>query len=435
MSALRFVGLFLTALSLTVVAASAQVQPPIKPPAPKPGDPPKKPPGKPGDPKNPPGKGDPKLPPIVIAPPGAKQPAKKKDETKWPDKVNGKTVDVIVKEMKASPDPGVREAAVRALPQFGPKGRDAGGDDLVEVMTKDPDWSVRLAALHVAPTVLFGYLALTEGMPDKALFDGLNAMINALNSSHMNVRYEALAAVASIGPYIRIASNNKVVPVIVSRCKEPTSWHIRRAGAACLGQVGVGMPKDEETEDRFYPDQPSVDALLDILRNDQCSAVRREALNSLVLLGTVQPSEQKRWRAALDAVLARDKDKAVQLWARVAILANDPAGVKGNEAHMNAVAVVLQAPEAAGRLEACQAFALLGDDASGKLQELLNLVQKKDEEPAVVAAGLMALASMKSQAKITLPTVEQIKMNHPNAEVKRVAGEASEILRGLKKKD
>jgi hypothetical protein len=429
MSAPRLVGLFLTALFLTVVTASAQIQPPVKPPAnPKPGDPGKKPPGK-GDPKMPPGKGDSKLPPIVVAPPGGKAPVKKKDDIKWPKEVNGKTAEVVVKEMKSS-DPGLREAAVRTLPLFGPRGRELGGAELVEVLTGDRDWSVRLAALSVSPVVLFGHLVLIEGDTDKLLIDGMNATINMANSEQLSVRFEALKAIAAYGPFIRYITAGKVISVVVNRARDPLSWHMRVAGVAALGQIGMGIPKsEEEPEERGYPDQASVNALLDILRQDACSAVRREAINSLILLGTVAPSEQKKWRAALDSVLARDKDKSIQLWTRVCILANDPAGVKGNQPHLDAVAVVLQAPEAAGRLEACQAFARLGDDAASKLQDLLNLIQKPNEEPAIVAAGIAAVATMKSQAKITLPIMDNLKLMHPNAEVKRVAAEAADILR------
>ena len=103
MSMPRFLGLLATALCLTITAVSAQppLPPGVKlPPQVKPGMPPGGPAPKPGpgDPKgkNPmppaPGPGAPGTPPVPGAPPSMPAPGKmaeKKDDIKWPDKVNG----------------------------------------------------------------------------------------------------------------------------------------------------------------------------------------------------------------------------------------------------------------------------------------------------------------------------------------------------------
>jgi HEAT repeat protein len=432
MSRARVAGLFFTALSLTVVAASgplgAQVQPQIKPgmppakpgaPPAKPADPPKgktPPKPKPGDPKMP------ALPPVVVSP---ANPPKKKDDIKWPKDVNGKKVEDVIKEMRDHNDPGAREAAVRMLPLFGPRGREFGATELVELINKDPDWQVRLAGLSVAPTVLYGFAESA----DPPLMNGLNTMMNMLYSDHLHIRYDAIGAVAAIGPYMRVATGGKVTSVLISRAKDQTSWHMRRAAVIALGQVGQGMPKGEEPEDRDFPDQAAVNALLDIVRADRASAVRREAINSLVALGPVASQNYKQWRSALDFVLGREKDKSVLLWTKVCILLHDPKGVDGNPSLLNDVAVVLQAKEPLGRLEACQAFAQLGEKGNSKLQDLLDIIQKPDEDPAIVAAAITAVATMRSQAKISLPLLDKIKVSHPVASVKAVAMEASEALK------
>jgi hypothetical protein len=439
MSVPRLLGLFVLLLTVAAVSAQQGLPPGVKlPPQIKPGMPPMKPGPKPGDPgkgKNPmPKPGDPKLPPGIpgvppVIIPGSASPDKKKDDIKWPKEVFGKSVEVVVKEMRTHSDPGLREAAVRMLPQFGPRGREVGGSELVEVMTRDPDWNVRLAGLSVAPTVLFGYATII----DAPLTSGSNAMMNMLDSSYMHVKYDAVLAAAATGPLIRLASGGKVIHSLTSRSRESTSWHMRKAAAAALGAVGQGMPKGEDPAERDPPDQGAVSTLLDMLRTDRCAVVRRTAVDSLISLGPVAPEQQKKWRSDLDYVLAREKDKSVVLWTRTCILANDPKGVEGNEAHLNAVALVLQAPEPGGRLEACQALGLLADDAKGKLQDLLNLIQNPKEEPAIVAAGIMAVAGMKSQAKIILPILDNMKVTHPNQDVKMVATEASDILSGRKK--
>ena len=449
MSAPRLAGLFLTALFLTVAAGSAQqgLPPGVKiPPQIKPGFPPGGPvmPG-PKQPPVPPGKGNPIPPgkgnPIPGNPPTTPSfppsggggvvvpPAPKKDDVKWPEKVNGKTPAEVVKEMRSHSDPAAREAAVRLLPAFGPKGREEGSTQLVEAMTRDSDLNVRLAAVEVAPTVLFAYAT----GPDTPLSTGITAMMNLLVSEHMHLRYAAVASVGGIGPYARQATAGKVITTLGNRVRESSSWHMRRAAAAALGSVGSGMQRSEDPADREPPDQGAVDKLLDVLKQDNCALVRREAVNSLIGVGPVAGGQQKKWRADLDAVLTREKDKSVVLWTRVCILLNDPNKVKGNEQHLDAIAKLLQAPEPGGRLEACQALAMIGEDATSKLEDLLHLVQNVNEKPEIVGAGIVAIAAMKTQAKITVPVMDRIKVVHPNEDVRKMAAEASDILTGRKK--
>ena len=85
-------------------------------------------------------------------------------------------------------------------------------------------------------------------------------------------------------------------------------------------------------------------------------------------------SQQKAWRAALDNVFkpGTEKDKSIQMWVRVLILRNDPGGVKGNEAHLNAIGELLQSKDAPVQVEACQAIGVLGEEAKAKLQGLLD---------------------------------------------------------------
>jgi HEAT repeat protein len=407
--------------------------PKTPPVTPGPGKPPT--PGSPSPtPSQPPGTtpgGTPGFPqPGAPSAPGA--PAAKKDDQKWPKEINGKSAEVIVKEMRTASDPAVREAAVRTLPLFGPKGREFGASELVEAMTRDSDWNVRLAAIEMAPTVLFAYAT----GPDVPLSNGVNGIMSLLNSEHMPARFASIAAAGAIGPYMRHATSGKVVATLTSRAKEGGSWQMRRAAAAALGAVGIGALKLETPDpaDRESPDQLAVNALLDILKQDNCAVVRREAVNSLIAVGVVSAAQQKKWRADLDTVLGREKDKSVLLWTRTCILANDPNGLKGNELILDAIARVLQAPEPAGRVEACQAIALLGEKITvGKLDDLLNLINNPKEEPIVVAAAIGAVSTMKSQAKITLPLMDQLKLTHPNEDVRKIAAEASDILAGRKK--
>ena len=105
-------GLLVAALGITITAGSAlpqvklppQVKPGMPPPLPKPGPPPVD-PGKGKNPMPPaPAPGTPSGPGTPSMP-GAAKPGEKKEEIKWPDKVSGKTLAEVIKEMKSNSDP------------------------------------------------------------------------------------------------------------------------------------------------------------------------------------------------------------------------------------------------------------------------------------------------------------------------------------------
>jgi HEAT repeat protein len=445
MRAARVFGLLILALvlvALTVTDVPAQIPGVKVQPGIKPGLPPV-PPVVPKVPMNP-GKNPIPVPPggspapqpgtspgtsPGVAPPGG-APEKKRDRGKWPEKINDKTVDDCVREMRSNSDPAVRESAVRTLPLYGPVGRDKGAENLIYAMTKDQDINVRVAAVGVAPTVLLAY---ADG-PDQPLMDGLTAIMNLLDSESIHLRQEAVMAVAACGPYMKQAKPG-VVSKLVFRTRESSSYQLRRAAVAALAILGQGVAPTMEGGKGLDPDTGAVNALLDVLRSDNCALVRREAVNGLIAMGPVAQSQQKQWRTALDNVFkpGTEKDKGVQLWVRVLIIRNDPAGLKGNEGHLNAIADMLQSKEAPVQVDACQALGVLGEDAKTKLQGLIDLINTPTEEPVVVAAAMMAAAQMKSQAAIVMPVLQQKGLNHLNQDVRKVAQEAIELLNGRKK--
>lgn len=427
----RLFGLFATAAVISAVASvSAQpgklpgvkVAPQVKPPA-DPGKlPPATPPKNPIDPKGkilPPGTG-PGVP-GTGGPPGTggTPPLLKGDPGNWPKEINGKNLETIVQEIRSNPDPGVREAAVRALPYFGPRARELGFPNLLYAQKSDPDINIKIAALDVLPTVCMamGYL----NTPDKIYEDGLNAVINLMDSEFYPLRLDAASSVTAFGLYAKVVQP-RVVTKLITQTRATSSWQLRRAAAGALALFGQGMPAAEGV--RPDPDTATVTSLLDILKADNCGAVRREAVNSLLALGPVANGQTKTWRADLERVVRQEKDKSVLLWVRTCIVRNDPAGPKANATHMDAIAEVLNAKEDGGRLEACQALGVLAEDAIGKLRELLTVAQN-EKVPAVQAAAISALATMKSQAAAVQPILQGIVGNPAtNMDVRKVASEA-----------
>ena len=111
---------------------------------------------------------------------------------------------------------------------------------------------------------------------------------------------------------------------------------------------------------------------------------------------------------------------------------NDPAGPKANGVHLDAIAEVLKVKEDGGRLEACNALAILAEDGVSKLRELLTVAQT-EKVPAIQAAAIAALATMKSQIAAITPILQGIIANPiANVDVKKVATEA---INQLNKKD
>jgi hypothetical protein len=295
---------------------------------------------------------------------------------------------------------------------------------------KESDINVRLAAVSVAPAVLLGLAKA----PDAALNNGLATIVALLGHEMLNVRYEAVLAAGNVGPYLRTAQPG-AIEKLKTNARMASSWHMRRAAVAAMGCVAQGMQTGEGPEDKAPPDTAAVTTLLDILKLDNCAVVRKEAVNALIALGPVAASQQKAWRTALDYVLTKssEKDKSVLLWVRVLIIRNDPNGLKGNELHLDAIAKVLGAPEPVGRLEACQAIGVLGEDAIPKLQDLIDIINK-EKEALVVAAAIMAVTAMPTKDAVTVPILKNVKATHPNEDVRKVAGEAIDLLEGRKKK-
>lgn len=432
-----------TGVLFTLVAATAQQNPPGKLPQVKPGDPGKFPQVKPGDPKNPvdpnknknpipmnPGMGVPPVnpgmgvPPVIVVPgtqPNPPMPPKKDAAGNWPKEIGGKKLSQYVREMRENSDPAIREAAIRVLPAFGPDAQDMASKNLLYALTKDPDINVRLAAMSVVPVLGFDEPDVTEG---------LGAVFNYLGSESSHIRYEACVIVAQIGPFPLARKN--AIPKLIARGGETTSWRIRQAANVALGSVGRGITNPENPEQRIDPEQPAVDALLRSLRSDSAAPVRREAANSLIAVGPVAAPQVKNWRTSLETAIKTEKDKSVALWARVVLLKNDPLGIKANEAHLSVVSALLTADEAGGRLEACQALGVLGDDVRFKVKDLLDVITNPKEESEVVSAAIQAVSGMKSQAAITIPVLQKVKETHKNEDVRKLAGEVLDFLEGKK---
>jgi HEAT repeat protein len=348
---------------------------------------------------------------------GSTPPLIKGDPGKWPKDVGGKNLETTIQDIKSHPDPAIREISVRALPFFGPKARELGSANLFYALQRDTDWNVRVAAVEVTPAVCLamGYL----NYPDKVYEDGMTAVFNLLDSDFYPLRLHAVSSLSGFGFYPKFAP--RIVSKLLSQTKVSSSYQLRRAAVAALALFGQGIQQSEET--RPDPDNTAIAGLIDVLKNDNCAPVRKEAALSLINLGPVAAAAVTKWRNDLEAVVRKEKDKSVLLWTRTCLVRNDPAGPKANAAHLDAITEILTVKEPGGRLEACQAFGLLAEDGVSKLRDLLTVAQN-EKEPAIQAAAIAALANMKSQAAAIVPILQVISTTSTNADVRKVATDA-----------
>ncbi len=396
----------------------AQIKPadPVKAPNPVPlpkvGPPSVVPPGG----VNPPGV-PPVMPKDVVPPLGPG----KKEEDQYPKEIEEKTLNMWMNELRTSKDAQVREAAVRVVPLFGPRAiaLKATSELLLATLKTDPDLNVRLAALSVAP-----YMSYNQ-QEDPLCNDRIDIVTRMLSSESLPVRYDATIAMAGIGPVAK-----KAIPQLVARTNEPASWLTRKAAASALGSVGRGWVNPDNPADKVDPAELAVTALLNQVKADPSAAVRREAANSLILVGPVSAAQLKVWKISMEAVLKNEKDRATQNLLRVAVLKNDPAGIKANEPLLAAITEQLLAKDSTVRNEACQALGMLGDAANKKAPELLDVITNPKEDNSVTTAAIVAVTGMTSQKGMTVPVLKKVAETHKNDDVRAYAKEAVRILQG-----
>lgn len=337
-----------------------------------------------------------------------------------PKEIGNKTLQMWINELKTSKDAAVRENAVRVIPLFGPAGVIRASEQLLITMRTDSDLNVKLAAMSIAPLMIY------DPSIDPVCNDRLDFVIRMLDSESLPVRYDATLAITGIGPVAK-----KAVPRLLARSTETSSWQVRKAAAAALGSVGRGIDNPANPAGRIDPVEAAVNGLLKQSTNDSSLAVRKEALTSLILIGPVAQVQQKVWRTTLDGILKSEKDRSILGLTRVAILKNDPAGVKGNDPLLTAIISQLLSPDVLARSEACQAIGMIGEPANKAAQDLLDVITNPKEDNSVVAAAIIAVSSMRSKTALIGPVLRKVAASHKSDDVKAYANEGIRVMEGV----
>lgn len=353
-------------------------------------------------------------------------------EPNWPKSINGKDIHAWLTEATTSPDPAIREFALKALPAFGPSAKKECSAKLLRRMAfpneggeRDP--GVRITLFNVAAVIGF------ENPNDEK--EAIRLLGRTANTGLAGglARLHAVQTLALIGPRAEAA----VADLIGPPCEDP-AYETRRSVASALGRIGL----DEKTG----PNHRALGALSGILARDISAAVRMEALQSLVLLGPpwaavrkpggpVPPIDTKAAAVVADNMRTRlgvgkkaplETDKQLEIWCRVVLMRFDPKEVSDEQ--LNAIAKHLDSTDLGPKLHALQGIAILGESGAKKIDDVVKLVKLDDSVKTledfnilVFNTALNTLAAMGVEARPAIPVLEktaqrldQVKQTHMN---------------------
>lgn len=344
-------------------------------------------------------------------------------EYKWPTIIGGKKIEEWLKEATESPDPAVREYALKALPNFGPSARAVCSSKLIKRMAfpserGEDDPGVRITLFDVAATLGF------ESAKDEAEAIRILGLTANRGQDGGLARLHAVRTLGLFGPKAEAAVNDLVGPP----CNDP-AYETRRWVANTLGRIAANETKG--------PNSKALRALSGQLARDRSAAVRMEALQSLVLLGPPWAAERKagglippidtaeakivadnmRTRLGMNTAkkVPLETDKQAEIWCRLVLMRFDPKEI--NDDNLNALAQYLDPknPDLGAKVQALQAIAILGEGGAKKIDDVIKLATIDDSvkdlaevQQLVLTTALTALREMGDSAKPAIPALERL---------------------------
>jgi hypothetical protein len=346
---------------------------------------------------------------LVVCVPGLCQAQQKKDADKekvQPGKViGGRTLNQWIDCLRDG-DPGLREMAMQVVPQFGGESYKAARAIINELRDRDP--SLRANAAYS-----LGQISLDRN----DLSAAVTALAGAMSDPQAIVRFRSATTLGIYGRHGREA-----LPQLIAGLKDQAgAWEVRKAAAFAVGSVGIGQGDEG-------PNMQAAQALVQAVKQDTSAEVRREAVQGLARLGKPTQARDVQWlRTALRQAI-NDRDRAVDVWARVALVLLDKTREhpgRDGDAQIAAIRGLLRNSDPMVRAHAAQALGTLGPDAAAAVPELTSALD--DKEDGVVLSALTALQSIGSAAQEALPRITELR-RHRNTQVQAVATEMVEIF-------
>src|SRR5262245_47747267 len=328
------------------------------------------------------------------------------------------------------PDPTTREFSVRMLPMFGPAAQKSNVSKLlVKRMVAEKDPGVRAAVYSAVAQIAFDN--------DNDNKEALRLLAGVVDTGGTN-RVHAIQTIAAFGPKGEVA-----ITALTGVAMKDPAYETRRSIANTLGSVGFN--------EKTGPNMRALTALADRLAYDESAAVRVEALQALMRLGPPwlevrKPDDKNPPKIdpktaeviikymkvrvgdpkAKPPVVGLEKDRQVEIWARLVLMRFDPKEV--NDDNLDAFARYLTGSEPAVKVQALNAMGILGEMAAKKLNDVVRVLEEKNDQIPQIAACAQVMMSMGAGAKPALPNLK--KMN--DEKKKELNAKALELA---KKKD
>lgn len=353
--------------------------------------------------------------------PDKKDPDKKEPpEIKWPTDINGRDLKAWLDAVE-DPDPVAREFAIRTIPNFGPP---AQGDNVAKVLlkhlVKETDPGVKLALFDTIGLLQFK----TESYNQEAMRILIMAVDNPVGPSAGVYRLHAIQTIAMFGE-----KGEGAITALTGQAVRDPSYETRRNIARTLGLVGFNQTTG--------PNMKALTRLADRLAFDESASVRMEALQALMRLGPpwaakkanakapTPPTDTKNAGVVITQMRLRvgdpnakdpngkpkptlplEKDKQVEIWARLVLMRFDPKEV--NDENLDALAKYLTGAEPSVKVQALNAMLIMGPLASKKLDDVLRVMDEPKAPYQQVMACVQVLAAMGGNAKPALPKLRTL---------------------------
>jgi HEAT repeat protein len=305
-----------------------------------------------------------------------------------PKEVLGKSLKDWVADLRST-DPSVKVKALQAIPYFGESAKKEAGPLMVEAV-ENTDASVRANAL----------LAIgSTGLQDKDIPKCVEVVKGKLiNDSQGIVRMQCATLLGQIGRDARAA-----LPELIRATKDASSYEIRRAAVTALASVGGGDSKNPVSDAR------ATHALVEIFYSplggvtEKSVDVKLEAVIALALMAKPgPPAERAHALQALQAA-AKGKDKIIEIWARVGIMAQDEV----SEKELLLICKYLRSSEnIMVRMHAVRALGTIGSKAKSRAQDLIELLD--DKEVGLAALAAVALGEMGGSADKAVAAIQKL---------------------------
>lgn len=350
---------------------------------------------------------------------GAAQPTKKetdkkepeKKEYKWPTEINGKNIDAVMKDL-TDLDPVNREYAARTLPNFGPAAQKEPVSKLLLKRMKpafEADPGVRFAVYTAVGSIAF------DNNNDNTEALRILAEVVDLAPSGSSSRYNAVQTIAMFGP-----RGYETITKLTGNAAKDDAHETRRVIASALGRVA--------SHPETGPNMRAMRSLADHFSRDPSAAVRMEALQSLMLLGPPWADVKKKDAKENPPIKVKEaeeivkfmkvrvgdpklkttgleKDKQVEIWARLVLMRFDPKEI--NEDNLEAFAKHLSGGDIGVKVQALQAIAMMGELAGKKVDSVARLLEDKALPMQLTLVTVQTLAAMGAGAKPAIPKLKE----------------------------